>query len=307
MVDGPHHRGPIAIVSIAVAALLAIVGLLLASRLGQHAGSTDEARPAVSSSSRVTSAMASSAESSTVQPTVTSAPAGANKPVDATATNPLTSAIPLAHKTCPLPKWSSLEAAERVFLDGALGCLNAAWQPVLAKLNLPFEPARLVLTPEVGSQHCGRPPEKNSFYCDGTIYLVPSSYTSTNAGPQGVPAAAVGMLAHEYGHHLQQLSGTLAASTHLIDAAGRTTPTGLELARRTELQAQCLSGMFISAAFDVGSVALAERDNYSRGDAPGADPVHGRPEHFGAWFTRGAQRNSLDACNTWVAESDAVG
>lgn len=305
--DGPHHRGPIAIASIAVAALLAVVGLVVASRLGGNADSTDDAGSAVSTSSRVSSASASVPVSSTVQPTASSATSAAAKPVDATATNPLTSAIALAHQPCPLPKWASLDAAERVFLDGALGCLNAVWQPVLAKLNLPFEPAKLVLTPEVGSHHCGRSPEKNSFYCDGTIYLVPSSYTTTNAGAQGVPAAAVGMLAHEYGHHLQQLSGTLAASTALIDAAGRITPAGLELSRRTELQAQCLSGMFIGATFDVGSVRLAERDNYSRGDAPGADPDHGRPEHFGAWFTRGAQRNSLDACNTWVAESDAVG
>ena len=135
---------------------------------------------------------------------------------------------------------------------------------------------------------------------------MPVSYQSTNTGAQGVPTAAVAMLAHEYGHHLQHLSGTLDAATEQMAAVGRQTPDGLDIARRTELQAQCLAGMFFGATFDAPSINVAQQDAYTRGDAPGALPSHGLPQNFGDWFTLGAQRNSLDVCNTWVAPPTAV-
>lgn len=218
--------------------------------------------------------------------------------------NPLTTPASLGRRECRLPPWKA-EAA-REFLDAALGCLDAAWQPLITQLKLTFRAPKLVITDQVTDRECGRAPNEISIYCNGTIYLVPASYTSTAAGPRAVPAAAVGMLSHEYGHHLQELSGTLAASVTQIEAAGRDTPAGLELARRAELQAQCLSGMFVGATFDPESIQLTLKDNYARGDEPGGRADHGTPQHFGEWFLHGAERNSLDICNTWAAEPGAV-
>lgn len=217
------------------------------------------------------------------------------------AANPLNSAVSLARRPCDLPPWD-----DPAFLDTALRCLDLAWRPVLERLGIEFRPARLVVTETPQTGTCTRPPEGNSFYCNGVISLAPSSYRNTNAGPRGIPAAAVSLLAHEYGHHVQELSGTLAASTQLIAASGRNSPAGLEVSRRAELQAQCFAGMFVGASFDLATAAIAQQDNYTRGDAPGSAGTHGTPAHFGDWFTVGVQRNSLDSCNTWAAPPDTV-
>ena len=229
------------------------------------------------------------------------------QPVPATAANPLTQPVALARRSCRLPAWQSDPARVQTFLNEALRCLDRVWRPVLEKVQLPFRPAQVQVINQVTMQDCGRPPEQNSFYCNGVIYLVPASYQQSVIAPVGVPTAAVDMLAHEYGHHLQELSGTLPAALAQIEAAGRRTPAGQELSRRAELQAQCLSGMFIGASFDATTVSLAQRDNYSRGDAPGAEPDHGQPQNFGSWFDKGVQLNTLDACNTWIAGSAEVG
>ncbi len=232
---------------------------------------------------------------------------GVSEPVNATAANPLTSVnVSLARQACKLPRWGDDDAAATVFLQGALGCLDSAWRPVLERLKLPFAPANVVVTDKVTGGACTAVPDQTSFYCDGTIYLVPASYKSTTTGARGVPAAAMGMLAHEYGHHLQRLSGTLQSSVEQMDAVGRGTPAGLELSRRAELQAQCLSGMFFGVTFDPPSIAMAQQDNFTRGDQPGGVQSHGTPQNWGEWFTKGVQRNSLDICNTWVAPPNTV-
>ena len=87
---------------------------------------------------------------------------------------------------------------------------------------------------------------------------------------------------------------------------GRHSALGLELLRRTELQAQCLSGMFMGATFDEVTVDVARHDSLTRGDDAKRPADHGNSEHFGGWFSVGADLNSLAVCNTWNAPADAV-
>ena len=304
---------------IAVAAVvIVVVGVFAAVKLSARSDD-DTLYPAVSadsvdtstdlpSSSSATTTTSTSPTSTTSTTSAFALPSGfaGAMPVDATVNNPITTVVGLAHQYCRLPPWPPDGRDAQAFLDVALGCLDMAWHPVMAKLGLPFKPARLELTANVATQECGRPPEQNSFYCDNTIYLDPESYLRTNTGVQGVPTAAVSLLAHEYGHHIQQLSGTMHAAVVQMNAAGRSSPAGLELSRRAELQAQCLSGMFIGSTFDTASIQLAQQDNYTRGDAPGGPADHGQAQSFGDWFTRGATRDSLDVCNTWIAPPDQV-
>ncbi|TSE00771.1 hypothetical protein FOS14_07105 [Skermania sp. ID1734] len=309
--SGSHrqrHLGPS--VAVLVVALVAFIGLIIAVRVMRSDGTerVGETSTASDHAVVVTTALAQSAAPS-VTATTTQTTATTTTPADPLApmaANPLSSAVQsVARRGCPLPPWISDPVAMQQFLQAALACLDTAWQPVLAALKVPFQPARVALGGVAGDD-CGRPPERNSFYCAGTIYLDPASFLGTNAGPQAVPAAAVGLLAHEYGHHLQQLSGLLPAVVTAMNEAGRQSPLGLEESRRTELQAQCLAGMFIGASFDAGSVRLAQQDNWSRGDQPGSTPDHGQPANFGMWFTRGVDRDSLDVCNTWTAPASSV-
>lgn len=296
-----HRRGPLVIASVAVVAGLVLAGLLLLARMvGDSEGGSQYLMSGAASSTTKPVA-------STVAPS-SSAAATSLRPnsVVGIGNNPLTSAVSLRKQACVLPPWAEDDATVRTFLDVAMGCLNSTWQPVLARLSIPFTAPELKVSATVASLGCGRPPEENSFYCDGTIYLAPSSYQGTNAGRNAIPTAAISMLAHEYGHHLQQLSGTLGAATEMITLMGRETPDGLEVSRRTELQAQCLSGIFVGTNFDIASIQVAQRDNYTRGDAPGRPADHGSPRNFGEWFTKGAGRTSLDSCNTWSAASATV-
>lgn len=230
-------------------------------------------------------------------------------PVYATAANPIGTGGGLPRVACSLPAWPDNETDLVRFFEVAVGCLDRAWQPVLAQRELPFAPAKVALTgqlPGSPAQACGRPPEDHSYYCDGTIYLSPASFLGTGAGPLGVPAAAIGLVAHEYGHHVQRLAGLLPEAVLEINVAGAGSDPGLELSRRVELQAQCFAGMFVGVTFDPAGVELAKRDNYTRGDLPGRPADHGSPQNFGGWFAKGVQDNSLTTCNAWRSAATGV-
>lgn len=250
------------------------------------------------------------APTSAVAPSTTTA---GPSPVYQTAANPIDAGGGLPRLPCSLPAWPNNDADLATFFTVAVGCLDRAWEPVLRRLGLPFTPARVVLTDglplpgdSVADPACGRAPEDNSYYCDDTIYLDQDSYLNTGTGPRGVPAAAIALVAHEYGHHIQRLSGLLADAVFRIDQAGVDTPAGLELSRRVETQAECFAGMFVGATFDPAGIKLAEQDAATRGDVPGRRPDHGDPTVFGSWFTTGATANTLTACDTWAATPAAV-
>lgn len=305
---GLHRSGPRPAVLALALALGAIFGVAVV-RIVVSIGDEADPQPMASSQPHVgasTTSTTASASRTTTAITTTTTVSTTTAPAVSNATNPLTQPVSMDRNGCPLPAWTSTDEGMAVLLTAEAKCLDDSWRLVFDQLKLPFTAPKLVLAATVTAQDCGRPPEESSFYCDGTIYLVPSSYRTTNAGSAAVPAAAVSLLAHEYGHHLQQLTGTLQLVTTQIRDAGAGTPAALELSRRTELQAQCLSGMFVGTHFDSPSTALAINDNYTRGDAPGAVPDHGTPKNFGDWFTTGAQRNSLQDCNTWSAPPDAV-
>lgn len=279
------------------------------STAAAHQATTAPVTPPVITATASTSAPPG-VPASTMAPVA--APVAGPVPHYATTTNPLNSGGALPRLPCALPAWPDNEPDLAAFFTVAARCLDRAWQPVMATLGLPFAPVRVVLTDErsapgaQGGRAVCPAPENNSFYCDGVIYLDPRSYLSTSTGPRGVPAAAIGLLAHEYGHHIQRLAGLLPEAVLQLNLAGPDTPAGEELSRRTELQAECFAGMFVATTFDPAGTALAQQDADTRGDAPGRPPDHGDPRTYGAWFGVGAQRDSLAACDTWSAPASAV-
>ncbi|MGV0678571.1 neutral zinc metallopeptidase [Mycolicibacterium fortuitum] len=94
---------------------------------------------------------------------------------------------------------------------------------------------------------------------------------------------------------------------------GEQSAEGLELSRRSELQAQCFSGMFVGSVIDTGgrlTVAdyqIALGDNAKRGDWDSNLPrSHGTSEHSGSWWDQGYRLNKIGECNTWLSPPSDV-
>jgi predicted metalloprotease len=116
-------------------------------------------------------------------------------------------------------------------------------------------------------------------------------------------------VAHEYGHHVQNLSGILAASWKLqYEKSGN---AALEENRRREIQATCFGNVFLGAnksSYPIGGVLKAQLSylHSHQGDEYGPQPDHGSREIIPYWANRGYNSRNPGACNTFTAASKLV-
>lgn len=144
------------------------------------------------------------------------------------------------------------------------------------------------------------------FYCpaDGNLYVDPSFY-QVMAQRLNAPGdfAQAYVIAHEVGHHVQELIG---AMDHAIQGETRN-----QTSVRTELQADCFAGVWghtaqaslliddadlreaLNAAHQIGDDALSN----GRGDP--REYTHGSSEQRVRWFLRGFDSGDARQCDTW--------
>ncbi|NKE64008.1 hypothetical protein FXN61_47880 [Lentzea sp. PSKA42] len=215
---------------------------------------------------------------------------------------------------CGLPAMDYSPAGQDRFLRAALPCIESMWKPALQAANLPYQPVELHIVTETVQYPCGTVrPDSTARYCQGGIYWTANAYAAErNPNNPNHPGKYLGQLAHEYGHHIQWLTGMLKASDRAqYDAGGWDTPKGLDLNRRMELQATCFGGMSLAplshgaVPMDVIRVGLSDAGN--RGDYdiyPTKD--HGTPQNNATWVDRGYKSNKASECNTWAADPGSV-
>jgi hypothetical protein len=214
--------------------------------------------------------------------------------------------------SCNLPAFDTDVASQDNFYQAAVPCLMAAWTPALKSAGLPVRAPRVVTTGDNVDSPCGtRMWNQTAMYCPGnhTIYMTARYYAEvenrTDAG------AFLGQFAHEFGHALQGMTGISAAYVDAsYDAGGSTTAAGLELTRRSELQATCFEGMSLAALQNGGVsndyIFPALEDSAGRGDENSNVPDHGSKQTNGAWVEQGFTKNRVTECNTWLAAPSDV-
>jgi uncharacterized protein len=238
----------------------------------------------------------------------TDASAQAQRAVRELSSNPLlVPGAALPQITCRLPKIGRSGEALTAFYEAAIGCLGEAWRPVLEGVQKPFSAPTLRI--EAGKSWCGEAPsedEATAYYCSGDkVLFMPRDRLLEEAGLD--QSAHLAVLAHEYGHHVQALSGILGAFHRRAAIFDDKSPERLDLSRRAELQANCFSGMFIASVAGRGSVTtrLADAAVDSFRDTI-SDDTHGTVKHQVRWGKTGFENNSTAACNTWTAPAEEV-
>jgi uncharacterized protein len=206
-------------------------------------------------------------------------------------------------------------------MKGASASLERYWTTEAQELGFDYAgPTDLILFDGATTTGCGNASAATGpFYCppDQTIYIDVSFYDELRGrfGSSGGPLAEMYVIAHEWGHHVQNILGILEQSQD-----GQTGPTSNAV--RVELQADCFAGAWAADASQVpdesGVPFLQEltpaqiQDALSAAAAVGDDRIqeatqgqvnphtftHGSSEQRVAWFETGFQRGAA-ACDTF--------
>jgi predicted metalloprotease len=208
---------------------------------------------------------------------------------------------------------------------GTVNSVQAYWATELPRHGTAYSPANTVLYSGSTQSRCGTASNQvGPFYCplDRKVYIDASFFNELTSrfGADDGALAQEYVVAHEYGHHVQDLLGVL-------DAA-QSDPQGADSgAVRVELMADCLAGVWArhatetkDAQGDAFLAPLTRKDiasALSAASAVGDDRIqraaqgrvtpeswtHGSSAQRQKWFTTGYQNGALDSCDTLHAAS----
>lgn len=195
-----------------------------------------------------------------------------------------------------------------------LGSTERVWGQIFAASGGRYQPTTLVFYTRSGQSGCGAAQSAmGPFYCpaDQKVYIDTEFFEElrTRFGVAGdFPMAYV--IAHEVGHHIQNLEGTAAKVAQAQQRASRTQGNQLQVAM--ELQADCYAGVWASQdknLLEAGDVEEGLRAAQAIGDdalqrAAGQRPVpdsftHGSSAQRQEWLMRGLRSGDPNQCNTF--------
>ncbi|GAA0831679.1 neutral zinc metallopeptidase [Streptosporangium amethystogenes subsp. fukuiense] len=216
--------------------------------------------------------------------------------------NPIYKSGKLEPDPCPeQPAYDNdLESAE-AYLNAVLDCLNEGWGYQFSKTELPFSKPRFSTTSRLGvPTGCGKFPRgAQAVYCPANKKI--TFYLSKEILSQASELFLFQVLAHEYGHHVQQLSGIWRAMSSVKYKSNK---EALAAIRKVELQAECLSGVFIGSVWR--SLGRRESDFRYVMNAAYSTASHGKAANIAYWLTRGFRQEAPGACNTFSAPKSRV-
>ena len=218
---------------------------------------------------------------------------------------------------------SPAEQREVQFVTYVLDDVQNTWAQIFKQEGQPWRDARLVLFRDATQSGCGvAQSAMGPFYCpaDNRVYIDLGFYDelSQKFGAAGDFAQAY-VLAHELGHHVQDLLGT-DRQVRQLEQAHPDEANALSV--RLELQADCYAGVWANASqqrkeLDPGDIdealtaaAAVGDDRIQKAETGAVHPesfTHGTAAQRSSWFKRGYQSGRPDACDTFQSASANAG
>ena len=212
------------------------------------------------------------------------------------------------------------------FVAAVLGSTEAQWKEIFAQNGKTYEPPTLVMFSGATRSACGyAQAAMGPFYCpnDRKVYLDTSFFAdlerrfrACDAGSKTCQFSQAYVIAHEIGHHVQNLLGILSKVQELQQGLDRSDANRVQV--RVELQADCLAGLWANHAqhawnfIEPGDVEAAMQTASAIGDdrlqrqsqgyvVPDAF-THGSSAQRTRWFMTGLKSGRLQDCDTFKPE-----
>jgi uncharacterized protein len=198
---------------------------------------------------------------------------------------------------------------------GVIHSLDEYWSGAFSGQGGFQQPGVNIFSDSVNTQCGAASSAVGPFYCplDQTIYIDLGFYQQLESqfGAEGGPFAEMYVMAHEYGHHIQNLLGLLESGRDAGAEGG---------AVRTELQADCFAGVWganavetgflepltqeqIGQALNAASVIGDDRiQEQTQGQVNEETWTHGSAEQRQEWFTNGMEAGQANGCDTFNAD-----
>jgi predicted metalloprotease len=223
--------------------------------------------------------------------------------------------------SAPVTAATDAQDPQIVFVHKILGSTEDVWGAYFQNMGKTYSPPKLHLFSGQVDSACGlASAAAGPFYCPGDrkVYLDLSFYQqlATQFGAPGQFAQAY-VIAHEVGHHVQNLLGITNTAARQEAEAGRV--GGNHVSVEVELQADCFAGVWaqqanqaskilepgdleqgLTAASSVGDDTLQKRE---QGTVVPDSFTHGTSAQRVRWFKRGYDGGKIENCDTFSAGS----
>ena len=203
------------------------------------------------------------------------------------------------------------------FISCVVSNVQHFWERTLPERGTAYTPAHLVLFTEATPSGCGMASAASGpFYCppDGKVYLDLGFFEELHQKfhAKGGEFAEAYVVAHEYGHHIQDLLGI---ERKMRSSVRQDPDQANAMSVRLELQADCFAGVWGHAAYEKGTVAASEiAQGLDAAAAVGDDRIqkemtghvnrerftHGSSAERQRWFSAGMQTGDIAQCDTFA-------
>ena len=203
------------------------------------------------------------------------------------------------------------------FLGAVLASTEDVWQPIFRQHGKTYREPILVMFEGQVQSACGISSSATGpFYCsaDQKLYIDPAFYREMQKmGASGEFAFAY-VVAHEVGHHVQNLLGTLGQAHTQMRRSNKATANQISV--RIELQADCYAGIWGNKLEKYSKIRINEadiRNGLKAAEAVGDDTLmqragqrvnpanftHGSAADRMKWLNTGLQYGEISRCNTF--------